>query len=222
MKHAMRMLAITVSIGIIFFTSPFFVLGQTIPDFPMAFWGNVSINGVSAPVGTILKAYYGSQLAGQVTIQSSGVYGYDNPTQQRLVVGQGSGPIVFGIQSSGVNEGQEVLLSPSPAIYFSSGKELQENLAFVYTTQSGGGGSSGNVVSGGGGGGGGVLGTVSQSMVASATTSSSTTSGSIEGNINTFNLLMIYWGKDSPVADLNKDGIVNILDFNMLMINWSS
>jgi len=37
-----------------------------------------------------------------------------------------------------------------------------------------------------------------------------------------FNLLMVNWGSTiaNNVADLNKDGIVDILDFNLLMVNW--
>jgi hypothetical protein len=39
-------------------------------------------------------------------------------------------------------------------------------------------------------------------------------------NLLDFNLLMINWGKLASVADLNGDGLVNLLDFNLLMINW--
>ncbi len=35
-----------------------------------------------------------------------------------------------------------------------------------------------------------------------------------------FNLLMVNWGKAGSVADLNKDGKVDLLDFNLLMVNW--
>ena len=40
-------------------------------------------------------------------------------------------------------------------------------------------------------------------------------------NILDFNLLMVNWGSaTNNVADLNKDGVVDILDFNLLMVNW--
>jgi hypothetical protein len=42
-------------------------------------------------------------------------------------------------------------------------------------------------------------------------------------NIFDFNLMIINWEKleSGNVADMNKDGIVNILDFNTLMVYWS-
>jgi hypothetical protein len=196
---------------IAFLVSPLFVGAQSVPDFPMAFWGNATINGATAPVGSVVRAYYGSQLAGIVTIQqTNGIYGENNPTKQRLVVGQGTGPLTFSIQSSSVNGGQEIFLTPTPAIYFSSGSEVPENFAFSYSVQSGGGGSS---TSGGGGGGGGV----SSVNAPTATTSVNQTYG-----INTFNLLMVYWGTNNTAADLNGDGIVDVLDFNTLMVHWSA
>jgi|GEM_PF-6394249 len=37
-----------------------------------------------------------------------------------------------------------------------------------------------------------------------------------------FNILMVNWGAVGPnVADFNKDGIVDIFDFNLLMIYWT-
>ncbi len=38
-----------------------------------------------------------------------------------------------------------------------------------------------------------------------------------------FNLLMVNWGNNptNPSADLNNDGKVDIFDFNILMINWT-
>jgi hypothetical protein len=36
------------------------------------------------------------------------------------------------------------------------------------------------------------------------------------------NILMLNWGaKGNNASDLNHDGAVNILDFNLLMLNWS-
>lgn len=41
-------------------------------------------------------------------------------------------------------------------------------------------------------------------------------------NILDFNILIINWGSTAPgnVADFNDDGIVDIFDFNLLMIHW--
>src|SRR3989338_6802253 len=77
------------------------------PAFPMAFWGNVTTNGTAAPVGSVVRAYYGSTLAGTATAQEEGGYGYNAPTKQKLVVPDGPGAITFKIQSSGFNSGSE-------------------------------------------------------------------------------------------------------------------
>ncbi len=77
--------------------------------------------------------------------------------------------------------------------------------------------------SGGGGGGGGGGG--------SSVTTTTTTTGSIVGDINgdgvvdilDFNALIVHWGQtgSSLTADLNHDGVVDILDFNLLMAHWT-
>ncbi len=38
-----------------------------------------------------------------------------------------------------------------------------------------------------------------------------------------FNILMVNWGltEVANVADINSDGVVNIFDFNNLMVNWT-
>ncbi len=38
-----------------------------------------------------------------------------------------------------------------------------------------------------------------------------------------FNILMVHWGETGTdnIADFNSDGIVDILDFNLLMVNWT-
>ncbi|MCD6233077.1 hypothetical protein J7J81_01690, partial [bacterium] len=50
--------------------------------------------------------------------------------------------------------------------------------------------------------------------------------GDADGNgivdIKDFNLLMINWGKKSnnSSSDFNRDGKVDVFDFNILMVNW--
>lgn len=36
-----------------------------------------------------------------------------------------------------------------------------------------------------------------------------------------FNTVIVNWGTSGGAGDLNSDGTVDILDFNMLMANWS-
>ena len=81
------------------------------PAFPMAFWGNVTINGSTAPVDTVVRAYYGNTLAGTVTVEQAGVYGYIETTKQKLVVAEGVGQLNFSVQSVSVNGGGEATRS---------------------------------------------------------------------------------------------------------------
>lgn len=144
------------------------VHAQTIPNFPMAFWGNITVDGNPAPTGTIVRAYYGtSTLAGNITIQEAGIYGYNDPIKQQLVVGEGGGPITFTVQNDALNSGTETAgISAQTFSGFTSGDTENLNLIFTLPTpaqsQTSGGGSGGGtppqvVSSGGGGGGGGYV-----------------------------------------------------------------
>ncbi|MEI7688833.1 MAG: peptidoglycan-binding domain-containing protein [Candidatus Nomurabacteria bacterium] len=122
---------------------------SSIPKFPMAFYGNVTINGTKAPEGTIISAYYGTTLAGQSTVDSSGAYGSIASTANKLLVSEGSGAITFTFKSSSILSGAEskgtTLMSYSS---FTEGSTITKDLAFTYYVAPVGGG-------GGGGGGGG-------------------------------------------------------------------
>ena len=87
-------------ITILLFTLfPSLVLAQSFPAFPMAFYGEVKINGNPAPVGTVIRAYYGNILGGEVVVQEPGIYGYTESTKQKLLVGEGEGEIIFKLQN---------------------------------------------------------------------------------------------------------------------------
>lgn len=199
--------------------SPLMASASAIPDFPMAFWGAVTINGNAAPVGTVIRAYYGSTLAGTVTVQESGIYGYTEPTKQKLVIGAGTGVITFTMQASSFNNGAETG-GDSAVTYaqFSSASTINDNLAFTITIPAPSGGSSGG---GGGGGGGGIAPTNTTTNVVTSTKADATGDGKVD--VLDFNALLIQWGKKgaSLTADFNGDGVVDILDFNQLLINWS-
>jgi hypothetical protein len=130
-------------------------LFAAMPAFPMVFYGAATINGAGAPVGTVVRAYYGATLAGQITVKDVGVYGYNSPTKQQLLVGEGSGTTRFTVQSSIINGGQETegtAAQTYPA--FVSGEAVEKNFAFSFTnpvtpvtpssqsSNGGGGGSS--------------------------------------------------------------------------------
>ncbi len=138
------------------FISLFLIIGpvavsadNSFPTFPMAFWGNVTLNGNPAPIGTVVKAYYGSTLAGTATVTQSGVYGYTESTKQKLLVDEGVGQLSFKVQSPVFGGGIETAgISLISYTGFTSGLTVQKNLDFTLSSSRSSGG-------GGGGGGGG-------------------------------------------------------------------
>ncbi len=118
------------------------------PAFPMAFWGDVSVDGVAAPAGSIVRVYAGPIEVGQVVLQENGVYGYTESTKQKLVVEESSGTLTFSVQATSINGDIETQgIAPVTHKGFVSGETIQKDLAFVTKTSSSGGSS------GGGGGG---------------------------------------------------------------------
>ena len=82
--------------------------------------------------------------------------------------------------------------------------------------------SGGSGGSGGGGGGGGGSGSGGGTSAPAPKTGDTNNDGKVD--ILDFNVLMVNWGTQVTGAshgDLNNDGTVDILDFNVLMINWT-
>lgn len=122
----------------------------SIPEYPMAFWGNIKINDKDAKIGTIVRAYYGSTLAGEIEVKEGGVYGYTDSTKQKLLVASGDGKITFKIQQADFNNGKETT-GDNLQIYssFISGETVELNLSFKKKISiSGGGGGGGGSSSG--------------------------------------------------------------------------
>ncbi len=118
-------------IAFVLFVAPA-MASAAMPAFPMSFWGNVTIDGAPAPTGTVVRAYYGAELAGSVTTQEAGVYGYTEPIKQKLLVGEGDGLITFSVQKPSESEVQGI--TPVTQSEFVSGETVQKNLAFVTVT----------------------------------------------------------------------------------------
>jgi hypothetical protein len=239
---------------------PFSVFAaDSFPSFPMAFWGTADINGRALAVGTEIQAYCGTSLIGEVTMAENGIYGYTDSTKIKLLISSCSGGITFEY----VLPNTITALTGATALQYTdgfvSGQIVNENLNFITTqscTISNGLGSqvwsssqwgtctvvscnSGYTQSGnsclasysGGGGGGGSSGGGGGSVSTVATTATPVVStGTIRGDANNdgvvnildYNSLMVSWGKGgSNISDLNGDGIVDILDYNMLMVNWT-
>ena len=112
---------------------PLATSASSIPSFPMTFFGNATINATSAPVGTVIRAYYGTTLGGLVNISEAGIYGYNNPSKQQLLVSEGTGTLRFTIESSAINgdietEGSSTLTYSA----FAPGEVISKDLKFTY------------------------------------------------------------------------------------------
>ncbi|MDD4931312.1 MAG: hypothetical protein PHG66_04195 [Candidatus Colwellbacteria bacterium] len=191
---------------------------ESFPDFPMAFYGQATLNGSSMTSGYTIRAYYGSELGGEIKIKDNGVYGYTDLNKQRLLVKKGSGIITFKfVDLSGVEkEGSTSVSYPS----FVSGGTIEKNLFFtttVITSSSGGGGG------GGGGGAPAPIVTTTTTISLSAEAQKVDTNNDGVVNVLEFVSLMANWGKVGPSVggDFNSDGKVDVFDFVMLMANWT-
>lgn len=192
-------------------TSSFF------PDFPMAFWGDATLNGNDLPAETKIQAYCDNELIGEVTMIEDGIYGYNLATKNKLLVSNCNSKIVFKYLLKG---NEEALAGDEEISYvngFEAGKVIEKDLHFINSiavteeqsdNESGGGtGSSFSNVT---------------------LTEDTTKTGDIDGNnkvdILDFNLLMINWGNNpqNEAADIDGNGKVDIFDFNLLMVNWDN
>ncbi len=123
-----------------------------VPAFPMAFWGTATVDGIAAPAGATIRVYGGTSKIGEVTVMSGGVYGYTEPTKQKLLVEETTGSLSFTIQAPSINGGIETQgVVPITHDSFEAGETMQKTLDFELTTQV----TSGRSSSGGGGSGGG-------------------------------------------------------------------
>jgi hypothetical protein len=129
----------------LFFPS-FVMADDAFPDFPMSFYGTATLNGALMPIGSKIQVYSGSNLLSEVTLGESGVYGYDDPTKIKLVVGTFTGNLSFKYLLSGAIS-QTGCSSQEYTGGFLSGSSVIKNL--VFST------NCGNTNTGGGGGGGG-------------------------------------------------------------------
>lgn len=135
-----------------FLTLPIFA-SASIPAFPMALWGEVTINGSPASEGSVLRAYVDNTVLAEVVIKDGGIYGYTEPTKQKMIFDEFDGTVTFTIQSSSFNDGAETGGQTSVShTGFVSGDTIKKDLNFTIAVSSNSGGQNS---SGGGGGGGG-------------------------------------------------------------------
>ena len=62
---------------------PMLGIAQDFPGYPIAFWGEASINSERVEEGETIKAFCEDSLAGEVLVIEEGIYGYPEPTEQK-------------------------------------------------------------------------------------------------------------------------------------------
>lgn len=103
-----------------------------IPAFPMAFYGSVTIDGVDAPVDSVVRVYDENEVIGSIAVTQAGQYGSTDPVEARLVVGEFTDGVVFAVQSASINGGVEIVGEPAQTHgSFVAGETTEKHLAFV-------------------------------------------------------------------------------------------
>ncbi len=67
------------------------------PQLPCEFYGNVSLSGAPAPVGTIITAFVNDTERGSITVVTPGVYGGTGTFDERLIVMSGENDFANGV-----------------------------------------------------------------------------------------------------------------------------
>ena len=116
----------------VFLLIPCFCLAEiSFPDFPMAFWGNATLNGDSLSSGTTIKAYCDNNLVGEIVLVEDGIYGYNLATKNKLLILSCDTKIVFKYLLAGESN---VLMGITEVNYidgFESGKVVEKDLNFT-------------------------------------------------------------------------------------------
>lgn len=116
------------------------------PAWPMSFYGTASYDSSPLAAGTRIQAFAGDVLVGEVEMPTDGIYGYNNPTQSRLIVGEYLGDLLFKYLLAGESESVTGDTEIRYSSGFATGTAILFNLAFTKAApppSGGGGGSSG-------------------------------------------------------------------------------
>jgi len=119
---------------LVFLSLPIFCLADnTFPSFPMAFWGNATINGELLPAGTTIRAYCNNNLIGEVTMVEDGIYGYIESTKNKLLVSSCDNDIPFKYLLLGSEENLTGGIEIKHTEGFISGATINKDLNFITT-----------------------------------------------------------------------------------------
>ncbi|MFB6093306.1 MAG: PGF-pre-PGF domain-containing protein [Haloquadratum sp.] len=121
--------------------------GGGAPTVPAAYYGDVTVNGKPAPVGTVIVAIVDGERHGSITVTKRGQYGGPGALDEKLVV-EGADPddrVSFRVRG----------VAAEQTVRWESGDVREVDLTFTgVPEESSGGGGSGGGGSGAGGGGG--------------------------------------------------------------------
>ena len=103
------------------------------PSFPMSFYGTATLNGSPLPTGARISAFASSTFQGDVTLSEAGVYGYDDPIKNKLVVSNYTETLIlkYTLQNTATLETGCALQQYSGG--FAPGKSVLMNLSFKNT-----------------------------------------------------------------------------------------
>jgi hypothetical protein len=200
---------------------PVLVFAQGL-NLPHQFFGSVNYTNGAAPNGLAVEARINGSVVGS-SVTAGGNYGY-NPNLLFALDNDGVHPKTIEFFVNGIKANETAV--------FVNGNSSQLNLTIPASlpttptpspTPTTGGGGGGSTSGGGGGGGGGV--TTPSTPTAPLSAAAQKVDANKDGKIDVldFNTLMVNWGSTSVgnVADFNGDGKVDVFDFNLLMINWT-
>lgn len=142
----------------VFFALTFLVINvstsfaDSFPAFPMAFYGEVTLNNENLKKGSRISVFSADKKVGEVILLEDGVYGYNDPTKIRLLVEEYSGEeLVFKCFLDGDKKIEDKINYKGS---FESGKTINKDLAFELEEEEGDEPEDSEPSRGGGGGGG--------------------------------------------------------------------
>lgn len=131
----MKSISIKLSIlSLVFLLLPVFSLAENpFPSFPMAFWGNATLNDESLFAGTIIRAYCDDNLIGEITMAENGIYGYTEAAKNKLLISSCGSDILFKYLFPGTEQEQTGGVEIKYIEGFISGTTINKDLNFITT-----------------------------------------------------------------------------------------
>jgi len=199
MRKAMRKAAIFIVAALLLMVGATPVYANGVPPLPHAFYGDVTINGSPAPIGTTVEARGTGVLTGiegnPITTTEPGKYGSANSSQPRLIV---QGDILDGAVITFYVNG----VSTEQTTEWHSGYTTELDLAVAIAAPPGGGG----------GGGGGAADTTPPTISGISVSGITETSADISWKTNEKSDTQVeYWSSPSKLSPLDETMLISHL-----------